>query len=155
LVSQVREKGGGKDRTGAITPTRLKTVVTLFPGKENYPVQRAVLKLVVDRRYYAEETDRFVTQISDLLQPGMSEEQIYNLISQIELSEPTKELKDKKSGRAIPTDTEEEEGDLWDSLEGPAEYELDELDQELHGQGERRNGHATSRNGTTSKPSLA
>ncbi len=83
LVKQVRTSGGGKDRNGRITPARLQTVVEQFPGEKNFETQRAVLKVVVEKRLYAEETAQLVRDVQKHIQPGMSESEIYEVANNI------------------------------------------------------------------------
>lgn len=77
LVQQVRTSGGGKDRHGRITPARLQTVVETFPGEVNYPAQRALLKVIVDRRLSAEESKQLATELDGSIKRNMTEEKIY------------------------------------------------------------------------------
>lgn len=82
LVRQVRLSGGGKDREGKITPDRLRIVVEAFPS--NFQAQRALLRLITERRYYAEEAVELVGKAKQLIPPEMSnEKEIYETADRI------------------------------------------------------------------------
>ncbi|MBI2022025.1 hypothetical protein HYS93_04085 [Candidatus Daviesbacteria bacterium] len=83
LVRLVRTASGGKDRAAKITPARLKVVVDHFPGEENYSSQRAILRVAANFRLSSVETTELVTEIAQLLEPGMPEDAVYDLANKI------------------------------------------------------------------------
>lgn len=138
LTRQVRTSGGGKDRTGKITPVRLQAVAERFPGEANYAAQRAILRLAVERRYYAEEIKQFVEQARIFIEPDMSEDEIYELVSGLSIIiKPPGSSKRNNSTKEVEEvfeDDEEgnEEGVVegWDELE-PDEEALDKIERGL------------------------
>ena len=63
LVKQVRQSGGGKDRSGKITPARLQAVALTLP--KEFEAQRRVLDYVVENRLSAAETEELARKIAD------------------------------------------------------------------------------------------
>lgn len=102
LVRQVRIQSGGTHRIAQITPERLKLVVDQFPGEEHYPIQRALLRVTVDRRYFTEELDQLIERVKPLIKPGMTEEEIYRLAEEITVEE-TARYRRKTQKPEIPT----------------------------------------------------
>lgn len=133
LVKQVRVSGGGKDREGRITPDRLKAVVTKFPGEEYYAAQRSILKIVVEKRLYKEETVALVERIADLIVPQMSEDAIYQIANKIRVGQSLKNLAAfNRQTKTEPAAAEENFGDddsvRWEDLE-PSDEEIMALEQ--------------------------
>lgn len=85
LVRQVRTSGGGRDTGSRITPDRLRIVATKFPREECYAAQRAILQYIIENRYYAEEAAVLVERAAPLIQPGMSQEIVYQIVSKIKV----------------------------------------------------------------------
>src|SRR3989344_615843 len=79
LVAQVRSAGRGKASEGKITPARLEKVVDIFPGEENYPAQRAILRAAVARHLSTTEVDKLGSVMRSLVVPGMAEEEIFQV----------------------------------------------------------------------------
>jgi len=80
LVRQVRNSGGGKDRSAKITPDRLKHVVSAFPGPTFFAAQRGILRFVLEKRFSAQETADWVANIKNQLDPSLTEEEIYQAV---------------------------------------------------------------------------
>ncbi len=83
LVRKVRDKGGGKDRTGQITPERLKVVVNAFPGKENYGIQNALLEMILEYRMFSTSARLFIEDLLGKVNPKMSENQVIEIARSI------------------------------------------------------------------------
>jgi len=144
LVRQVRTQGGGKDRVAHITPARLKMVVDQFPGEENYPMQRALLGVTVDQRYYTEELCQLIERVKLLIKPGMTEGEIYDLAKEIPVGQTVDKHQSRKSqikvgkagqiserGKIEEKDDEEvghDDWDEWDELE-PSDEDLELIDE--------------------------
>jgi hypothetical protein len=118
LVRQVRTSGGGRDRVGRITPDRLTVVANTFPGQENYVLQRAILRVVVEQRLTSGQTEQLTRAAKSFVGPGMTESEVYEIVSRIELIDK----------RVISTAAEDQEDDLSDELPNdkkePTEEEL-------------------------------
>lgn len=137
LTRQVRTSGGGKDRTGRITPVRLQAVAECFPGEANYAAQRAILRLAVERRYYAEEIKQFVEQARIFIEPDMSEDEIYELVNGLSIiikppgsSKKSKLTEEEEVFKDDEEENEERVVEGWDELE-PDEDALDEIERGL------------------------
>lgn len=109
LVKRVRSaEGGVKDREGKITPARLKAVVEGFPGAKNFSAQRAIMKIAVERRLTAEETELLTEKLKGMKFYGMSEDQIYRMVSKFEVKREVT-IFDSKENKSKP---KREEKDL-------------------------------------------
>lgn len=120
LVRQVRTSGGGKDRTGKITPARLEAVVTAFPGEDYYGVQRGLLRYVTNNRLSAKETVRFVDRVTDEILPGMDEEVVYQAAVATKVATAHSERDDEEHEFVADEEPDEEQLELesLDDLEG-------------------------------------
>lgn len=137
LVSQVRTSGGGKDRNGRITPARLGAVVDAFPGEECHAIQRGILKIVVDNRFTAAETNQLVEELKSQVKPGMQEAEIYELAADAILNKTdtptTKPVERAKRGQIQQAveeafATELEVGLADDEFTEPSPADLAEID---------------------------
>lgn len=79
LVRQVRKSGGGKDREGKITPQRLRSVVSAFPGEENFGMQRMFLHIAIKNRLYAEELNQLINFWKTHADSGLTIEEMVKL----------------------------------------------------------------------------
>src|SRR3989344_516019 len=119
LVKQVRTSGGGKDHAGRITPARLTAVVDSFPGNVNHMAQRAILRVVVEKRLSAEETSYLAERLKGLINSRMDEELVYSIASGVTI---------ERKVFSVRTHMQEDAGDEgyavdWDEIE-PDEEDL-------------------------------
>ncbi len=111
LVKQVRTSGGGKGRSGKITPARLQSVVEGFPGEENWHIQRALLRVSVENRYSAGETALLVEKVKEKITPDMDEEKIYGIALFTELQILPVPVSDEEHNGEV-----EETNDPWEEF---------------------------------------
>lgn len=100
LVKKVRLSSGGKDREGKITPDRLRTVVEAFPN--NFEAQRSLLRVITERRYYAEEARELVEKAQQLIAKDEADEnEVYELANRITIKTVVS-VKPKNNTQAKP-----------------------------------------------------
>ncbi len=85
IVREVRVAGGGRDQDMTITPTKLRLVVDSFPGDDYHTLQRIVLMYAVDKRLKLNELQNLISQLKDITEPGMSEEEIEALVKSVKI----------------------------------------------------------------------
>ena len=83
LAVKVREREGGEAAIGNVTPGRLKAIVNVFPGEENYAAQNAVMQHVRELKLNDPITVQMAKYLRDnnIITPNMTAAEAYGVIA--------------------------------------------------------------------------
>lgn len=81
LIRRIRTGGTDAD---AIHMATLKEIIDIYPGKQNYGAQHAILRYAVTHELTAQHVRKFVLMVDHLLRPGMNPDEAYFAIKNIE-----------------------------------------------------------------------
>lgn len=142
LVKRVRIQ----DKKGAITPQKLRKIAGRFsgPGEENLKAQRAIARVIVDRRLYARETETLLNKAEKLIKPGMTEDKIYKVTNEIPIERALFQGSEGTISETIDT-KEEFEGDDGTSDHKPTDEELHAIEEDLGSKGNKPHLHVAGR----------